>query len=523
MAAKFCPTCQKTFTSVERLCPHDRSVLSLNDPYHLVGRTLLDKYRIDALVGLGGMGAVYYAYHSGIDRRVAFKILQPNVALSEERVVELFEREAKLAGRLSHENIVDVKDAGRTDEGIAYIVMEWLEGRTLDEELLIQGRFGFGRAAGIARQIAAALGEAHGKNVIHRDLKPANIMLINSSGARDHVKVLDFGIGKALGETLASSMVSTVVGTPHYASPEQLTVGGRIDGRSDIYSLGVILYRMLGGKPPFNSPSIGEVIQMQLTAEPAPLITVRPETPPAVERLVASMLSKNPSRRPQSAVEVIAALNQAFSHSEEDDVAPTGETTIQRGHNPLERTTEGLYVDAPLRGTFSTNVQRTGRFKPSALSAMIIVAALAFGGYALYHYVSGDVAGDGRREISQASVAAEPTPTKTVTEDPTPSPTGVKVRAPSPNPTVAVTPPPRTNSGPRDRRDKNPPPANRPRQEDRQLADKHYERARELLGQSQYQAARRECDKALRLNPEHGKARELKRQIDAMIRIFKPR
>ncbi|HKQ93583.1 MAG TPA: protein kinase, partial [Blastocatellia bacterium] len=519
MAAKFCPTCQKTFTSAERLCPQDRSVLSLNDPYHLVGRTLLDKYRIDALVGLGGMGAVYYAYHSGIDRCVAFKILQPNLALSEERVVEMFEREAKLAGRLSHENIVDVKDAGRTDEGIAYIVMEWLEGRTLDEELLRQGRFGFGRAAGIARQIAAALGEAHGKNVIHRDLKPANIMLINSSSARDHVKVLDFGIGKALGETLASSMVSTVVGTPHYASPEQLTVGGRIDGRSDIYSLGVILYRMLSGKPPFNSPSIGEVIQMQLTAEPAPLITVRPETPPAVERLVASMLAKNPSRRPQSAVELSAALNQAFSHSVEDDVTATGETTIQRGHNPLERTTEGMYVDPPLRGTFSTNVQRPGRFKPSTLSAAIIVAALATGGYALYHYVSGDVSGDGRREISQASVATPPTPSPTLR----PSPSVTNVQAPSPKPTAVVTPPPRTNSRPRDRRDENPPPANRPRQEDRQLADKHYERARELLGQSQYQAARRECDKALRLNPEHGKARELKRQIDAMIRIFKPR
>src|SRR5262245_66316297 len=106
MAAKYCPTCQKTFTSAERLCPTDRSVLSLNDPYHLVGRTLLDKYRIDALVGLGGMGAVYYAYHSGIDRSVAFKILQPNVALSEEHVVELFEREAKLAGRRSEERRV---------------------------------------------------------------------------------------------------------------------------------------------------------------------------------------------------------------------------------------------------------------------------------------------------------------------------------------------------------------------------------------------------------------------------------
>jgi len=206
----------------------------------------------------------------------------------------------------------------------------------------------------------------------------------------------------------------------------------------------------------------------------------------------------------------------------EDDVAPTGETTIQRGHNPLERTTEGMYVDPPLRGTFSTNVQRPGRFKPSALSAAIIVAALATGGYALYHYVSGDVAGDGRREISQASLATPPTPSPTVEEVPTPSPTAANVRAPSPNPTAVITPPPRTNSGPRDRRDENPPPANRPRQEDRRLADKHYERARELFRQRQHQAARRECDEALRLNPQHRNARELKRQIDAMIRILKP-
>ncbi len=513
MAAKYCPTCQKTFTSAERLCPHDRSVLSLNDPYHLVGRTLLDKYRIDALVGLGGMGAVYYAYHSGIDRRVAFKILQPNVALSEGHVVELFEREAKLAGRLSHENIVDVKDAGRTDDGIAYIVMEWLEGRTLDEELLRQGRVGFGRAAGIARQIAAALGEAHSKHVIHRDLKPANIMLVNSSGGRDHVKVLDFGIGKALGETLASSMVSTVVGTPHYASPEQLTVGGRIDGRSDIYSLGVILYRMLGGRPPFNSPSIGEVIQMQLTAEPAPLITLRPETPPAVERLVVSMLAKKPSRRPQSAAEVIAALNQAFSHSEEDDVAPTGETTIQRGPNPLERTTEGIYADAPLRGTFSTNVLQTGRFKPSALSATIIVAALAAGGYGLYHYVSGDAAGDGRREMSRASVETPPTP----------SPTAEVVPTPSPKPAAVVTRPPRTNSGPRDRREENPPPANRPRQDDRRLADEHFAKAQTLYQQRQYQAALGELREALKLDRRHGKARKLQSEIKKLMGILNSR
>ncbi len=513
MAAKYCPTCQKTFTSAERLCPDDRSVLSLNDPYHLVGRTLHDKYRIDALVGLGGMGAVYYAYHSGIDRRVAFKILQPNIALSDEHVVELFEREAKLAGRLSHENIVDVNDAGRTDEGIAYIVMEWLDGRTLDEELLRQGWFGFGRAAGIARQIAAALGEAHRKHVIHRDLKPGNIMLIDSPGWRDHVKVLDFGIGKALGETLASSMVSTVVGTPHYASPEQLTVGGRIDGRSDIYSLGVILYRMLGGKPPFNSPSMGEVIQMQLTAEPVPLITLRPETPPAVERLVTSMLAKNPARRPQSAAEVIATLNLAFAHSEKDDVAPTGEITILRGHNPQERTTEEMVANAPPRGTYSTNVQRASRFKISALSATMIGATLVAGGYGLYHYVSGDVPSDSRRELSQASVAAEPTSTKTVAEAPTPSP----------SPTAVVTPPSRTTPIPGDRRKESPASTNRSPQDDRRLADGHFEKAQAFYQQRHYKAALIELREALKLNPRHGKARELQREINKLIGILNSR
>src|SRR5262245_48331409 len=513
MAAKYCPTCQKTFASTERLCPDDRSVLSLNDPYHLVGRTLLDKYRIDALVGLGGMGAVYYAYHSGIDRSVAFKILQPNIALSDEHVVEMFEREARLAGRLSHENIVDVKDAGRTDEGIAYIVMEWIEGRTLDEELLRQGMFSFSRAAGIARQVAAALGEAHRKHVIHRDLKPGNIMLIDSPGGRDHVKVLDFGIGKALGETLASSMVSTVVGTPHYASPEQLTVGGRIDGRSDIYSLGVILYRMLGGKPPFNSPSMGEVIQMQLTAEPAPLITLRPETPPAVERLVTSMLAKKPARRPQSAAEVIAELNLAFAHSEKDDVAPTGEITILRGHNPQERTTEEMVANAPPRGTYSTNVQRASRFKISALSATMIGAALVAGGYGLYHYVSGDVPSDSRREMSQASVAAEPTSTKPVAEVPTPSP----------SPTAVVTPPPGTNSGPQDRREVNPATINRSQTDNRQLANKRYDRALALVEQRRYRDALRECNEALKLNPQHGDARKLRDKISKMIEILNSR
>ncbi len=456
MAAKYCPKCQKTFTSTERLCPDDRSVLSLNDPYHLIGRTLLDKYRIDALVGLGGMGAVYFAYHLGIDRRVAFKILQPNIAIGDERVVELFEREAKLAGRLTHENIVDVNDAGHTDEGIAYIVMEWLEGRTLEEELMRQGRFSFSRAAGITRQIAAALSEAHGKNVIHRDLKPGNIMLIDVPGGRDHVKVLDFGIGKAIEETTASSSVSTVVGTPHYASPEQLTIGGRIDGRSDIYSLGIILYRMLGGKLPFNSSSLGDVIQMQLTAEPPSLSKLRPETPETVASLVKRMLVKDPSRRPQNVAEVVDLLDQAAPDLKEREEAPsaqkTGETTIQRGYNIVDRTTEEMHAAPPLRGTFSTNIQPPSRIKSSTLYAVIIGGTLVATGFGLYSLVSDEAASDSGKEPTPGFVVSKPTAfldgqrlfhrlrRRSAVE-----------RSRRLNPTPLITPTPRTSPSPRDR------------------------------------------------------------------------
>jgi serine/threonine-protein kinase len=269
---------------------------------------------------------------------------------------------------------------------------------------------------------------------------------------------------------------------------------------------------MLGGKPPFNSTSMGEVIQMQLTAEPAPLFTLRPETPAAVERLVTSMLAKNPARRPQSAAEVIATLNLAFAHSEKDDVAPTGEITILRGHNPQDRTTEEMVADAPTRGTFSTNVQRASRFKISALSATIIGAALVAGGYGLYHYVSDDVPSDSRREMARASVAAEPTSTKPVAEVPTPSP----------SPTAVVTPPSRTTPLPGDRQKESPAPTNRSQPDNRQLANKHYDRALALVGQRRYRDALKECKEALRINPQHGDARRLRDQLSRTIEILKP-
>lgn len=310
-ALKYCPKCQRTFPKTQRVCPKDDAILSLQDPYHLVGRTLDGKYRIEALIGIGGMGAVYSAHHIKLDRRVAFKILQPNLTLGDNRLLNLFEREAKVIARLTHENIVDVKDTGRTASNIVYIEMEWLNGPTLAEELISHSPLSFKRAADILRQIAAALDAAHTENIVHRDLKPSNVMLHERPDGREQVKVLDFGISKLISD-VAGSPVSQMLGTPHYASPEQLQLGCDIDVRADIYSLGVILYQMLTGALPFTANSIHKLIQLHLTAPPPPLRRLRPDAPVAVEKLILSMMAKDPNRRPQCASDVFERFAAAI-------------------------------------------------------------------------------------------------------------------------------------------------------------------------------------------------------------------
>lgn len=543
MASKYCPKCNQIYSANQRFCRSDQEVLSLKDPYHLVGKTLMDRYKITALIGLGGMGAVYHACHLGIDRRVAFKILQPNLAVGDDYVVELFEREAKLAGRLTHQNIVDVTDAGHTPDGIAYIVMEWLEGRTLDEELSRQGRFGFKRAIGIISQITAALGEAHGKRVVHRDLKPANIMLLDTADGSDRVKVLDFGIGKVIEETTANSPVSALVGTPQYASPEQLTVGGHIDGRSDIYSLGVIFYRLLGGQLPFNCSSMGELLQMQLTAMPKPLGLIRPETPKAIENLVNDMLEKEPAARPQSALEVQARLDEILEQLKAEDpdrekwedVPNAAEAANLKTREFDERTTEEfLRIPSPPKSDSETRLRERQTIEPTGdlkivsspstnrrsnsflLYGTAILAVILAGGYGLYSYQFNTPSMPKEQMASGEKISPSPSP-------------------PPINTTVLPTQPPAADTG-TSKKPANPlssgtqsqpsptPTVNRVQiKANQQKAAEHLQRARELYNQSEYQRALRECNESLRLNPNQSGARELKRKINDIIRILNGR
>jgi len=351
---KYCPWCQRRYPVRQRTCPEDNQRLSLPDPYHLVGQILADKYRIEALVGVGGMGAVYNAQHLGIDRQVAFKILQPNVAISNGRMINLFEQEAKVVGHLHHENIADIKDAGRTSDGIAYIIMEWLDGNTLGEELAVSSPFALERIAGILRQISAALEAAHAKRIIHCDLKPSNIMLNQGPAGRELVKVLDFGIARIMTDP-AGSLVSAAMGTPHYASPEQLQVGRTVDARSDIYSLGVILFQMLTGKLPFQAESVFELINRQMEA-PANISELRPETPAAIQRLVNRMLAFAPIRRPQRADDVAAIIDQAIhDRIETHSTAPAFGSDPVRSNFTAQRRPVGREAEcAELQASFET-------------------------------------------------------------------------------------------------------------------------------------------------------------------------
>ncbi len=308
---KYCPKCQTSFAASKTFCQHDGAALVLKDLYGMTGRVINDKYRIGSLMSIGGMSAIYRAEQIGVERQVAFKLLLPNLAINNNDMRTLFEREARTAGLLMHENIATVHDSGHTADDLAYLVMEWLDGQTLEQELRQEGQLSYARCARLLGQIAAALDAAHARGVIHRDLKPSNVMLVPRPDGRDTVKVLDFGLAKVALEA-ADMQVSSALGTPHYASPEQFRVGEEIDGRSDIYSLGVILYRMLTGRLPFDAGSIHELVRLHLLETPPPLSEWRPDTPLEVENLLNRLLAKTPQFRPVTAGTVADEFERAI-------------------------------------------------------------------------------------------------------------------------------------------------------------------------------------------------------------------
>ncbi|HEY5885146.1 MAG TPA: protein kinase [Pyrinomonadaceae bacterium] len=326
-----CSTCKASNVEAARLCANCGAALRLEgdtpqqsgrtgalvdregDP--LLGSTIVGKYRIDAKVGAGGMGAVFRATRLLIGDEVAVKILHSEQ--NDPRAADRFRREAQAAARLKHPNAVTILDFGTSEEGLQYLVMDLVEGESLRQILKQQGPLTPSASAEIIKQVCAALDEAHRLNIIHRDIKPDNI-IVNAAANSLRVKVLDFGIAKLRDDTAANlTQTGSILGTPHYMSPEQC-LGEELDHRSDIYSLGVVAYEMLTGLVPFNSPTSSAVIVQQVTQAPVPLRALNASITDATERAVLHALEKQRQARPQTSGE----FAHEFSMSADTTVRP---------------------------------------------------------------------------------------------------------------------------------------------------------------------------------------------------------
>jgi serine/threonine protein kinase/tetratricopeptide (TPR) repeat protein len=334
-----CPLCSAQYDDDTRRCPVDGAELGAGDI--LVGTDLDGKYRIKALLGRGGMGAVYRATQLALKRDVAIKIVR-NELHAPPATIKRFEREATIVARLRHPNVIVVYDFGWTESVGAYLVMELLSGRSLRDELGAAGRLAPRRAPEILRQVCDGLEAAHAEGVVHRDLKPDNIFLEAAPDARVSAKVLDFGIAK-LHESVAGSGApltadGTLVGTAHYMSPEQIE-GQPLDARSDVYSLGCVLYEMLVGHPPFPSGSFAAVLLAHISRTAPPPSRLRPELPTALDAVVLRALAKSPDDRFASADALARAVESALASAPAvESGAPTiawdGASPV--AHSPVE-------------------------------------------------------------------------------------------------------------------------------------------------------------------------------------------
>ncbi len=312
---KKCPKCNREYETTNTLCPVDGTILERSTD-ELLGQTLAGKYRIEEYINAGGMASVYRATHVLMDKRVAVKILHASLA-ADDTTVARFTREAKAASRISHPHALNVTDFGESDNGVVYLVMEYLDGRTLKQVINEESPLALTRISEITRQVCDALDAAHAEGVVHRDLKSDNIMLGEVGTFHDWVKVLDFGIAKIqepLGTPDANlTAPNIVIGTPHYMSPEQCAQSATIDYHTDIYSFGIILFEMLTGHVPFTGDS-ATAVMMQHLQEPAPsILNERPDLPPAINKIVERALAKQPENRFESAGKLAEAFAVAVA------------------------------------------------------------------------------------------------------------------------------------------------------------------------------------------------------------------
>jgi serine/threonine protein kinase len=387
---KTCPVCGKNYSDTSTLCPIDASVLERKDD-PLLGQTLAGKYLVEKLIKRGGMGAVYVGKHILMDKTVAIKVLHPALALDDD-VVRRFSREAKAASRISHPHAVSVTDFGESETGVVFLVMEYLDGRTLKEIIRSEGQMRVDRVAEIVRQVSGALDAAHEQGVVHRDLKSDNIMVAQTNGG-EWAKVLDFGIAKIQqgdSRDIDITAANLVIGTPQYMSPEQCSQSGAIDARSDIYSLGIIIYEMLSGQVPFSGESPTVIMMKQVQDPPPSILDARPDLSPAIAAVISKALAKQPNDRFQTAGGLSAALAAASVTNTAEFAAPAtvpiapvaamddeDEVTLVRPREPAPRAAPEFLPAAAVADAAPVSVRPWRILAPAAI-VLIAVFALVF-------------------------------------------------------------------------------------------------------------------------------------------------
>jgi serine/threonine-protein kinase len=285
--------------------------------------TVIAGYRIESRIGRGGMGVVYRAHHLNLDREAALKVIAPDLAESS-GFRERFAREARIAAALAHPNIVTVYDAGEV-EGTLYLAMQYVEGSDLAAMLTVEGRLRPYRAIDVCRQVAGALDAAHAKGLIHRDVKPANVLI-----AGRNAFLTDFGLTKRVAGDNPITHAGDVVGTIHYVAPEQIE-GGEVTAKTDVYSLGCVLYHCLTGELPYARDTDVAVIYAHLSEEPPKPSSVRPDLPEGLDDVIAKALDKSPARRFGTCSDLMAAARSVV-----DAAGPLAETTPPRKTGSLQ-------------------------------------------------------------------------------------------------------------------------------------------------------------------------------------------
>ena len=339
-AMKYCSVCHKTYPADYNVCPADQT--GLQTAHELQpGMIIRNKYEILDRIGVGGMGVVFRVRHLTFNEICAIKVVSDVIA-GDANFLQRFQKEAVVTRKLRHPNAVRVDDFDYTDDGRPFIVMELVEGKNIGEILQEQGPFRVPRAVRIATQVARALGVAHKLGVVHRDIKPGNILLTTDEQGQETAKVLDFGIAKlrdAVGDASAGmTMTGMVVGTPLYMSPEQFMgkkAGGEIDGRTDLYSLGVVLYQMVTAQLPFEGDTLYSLMMQHMEGTVRPPHELVPELhiPEALSRVILKAIDKSRDQRFQTAEEFIAALDQVANDQGADNPAPSDELVNDESAN----------------------------------------------------------------------------------------------------------------------------------------------------------------------------------------------